>query len=176
VIPERLFIRAICDGDSVDWLRLDREDRPLGKFFRDECRENHRAMAATTFVLSEHKRKIPSRLWGYITLICSEVRIANGQVGQYPEAALKHAIPSVKIARLAVDNRIRGRGWGESLVNLALASTVEQVALVAGCRLVIVDAKRQSVEFYKRCNFVMLDTPENRNQDHPLMFFDLLRA
>ncbi len=160
----------------MNWLRLERENRPLATFFRKDCRDNHRTMAAATFVLAEQKRKIPCRLWGYITLICSEVQIANGQLEGDPERALKYAIPCVKIARLAIDSRIRKRRWGEHLVNFALALTVEQVASVAGCRLVIVDAKRQSVEFYKRCQFVMLDTPENRNQDYPLMFFDLLRA
>ena len=65
---------------------------------------------------------------------------------------------------------------GRAPSQFALALTVEQVACVAGCRLVIVDAKRQSVEFYKRRPSVMLDTPENWNWDYPLMFFDLLRA
>lgn len=76
-------------------------------------------------------------------------------------------------ARLAVDQRLRGLGIGEALVNLCLGITQEYIAPNVGCRFVMVDSKRDAVNFYDRMGFTMLDTPANREREEPVMFIDL---
>lgn len=42
-----------------------------------------------------------------------------------------------------------------------------------GCRFLVVDAKRDSVGFYQKSGFILLNTDSNYVDEHPLMFFDL---
>jgi hypothetical protein len=40
----------------------------------------------------------------------------------------------------------------------------------------MVDSKRNSVKFYERCGFTMLDTPENKERNEPVMYVDLSKV
>ena len=44
-----------------------------------------------------------------------------------------------------------------------------------GCRFLVVDSKRDSISFYQKGGFVLLDTVSNHSDQHPLMFFDLYK-
>ena len=75
-------------------------------------------------------------------------------------------------SRSAVTSKYRSYKLGRALVDFSLGRTLE-VSEVAGCRFVVVDAKRPSIGFYERCGFRMLDTEENRKRPEPIMFIDL---
>jgi GNAT superfamily N-acetyltransferase len=63
-------------------------------------------------------------------------------------------IPTVVLARLAVDRRAQGAGLGAALLKHFLAKTLE-VAEVVGVRLIVVHAKSETaVGFYSRYGFV----------------------
>lgn len=40
----------------------------------------------------------------------------------------------------------------------------------------MVESKREGVEFYEKCGFTMLDTPENEQRSEPVMFVDLSKV
>lgn len=61
-------------------------------------------------------------------------------------------VPVLRLARLAVDGRVRGVGLGGQLVRAALVIAVEQSERV-GCTGVIVDAKPDAIEFYRQLGF-----------------------
>ena len=44
-----------------------------------------------------------------------------------------------------------------------------------GCRFLVVDAKRDSIIFYQKAGFTLLNTASNQRDEHPLMFFDLYK-
>ena len=83
--------------------------------------------------------------------------------------------PAVKIARLAVDHRLKEKKLriGSQLVDLAIGISKDQICPAVGCRFIVVDAKKRSVGFYERCGFTALDTDENKQRDEPVMFIDL---
>ncbi|MGX5830130.1 hypothetical protein [Mesorhizobium sp. 43Arga] len=56
------------------------------------------------------------------------------------------------------------------------ASPKLKFAPMVGCRIAIVDRKTQSIGFYEKCGFTLLDMPENRDIEHPFMYLDLRRA
>jgi hypothetical protein len=37
----------------------------------------------------------------------------------------------------------------------------------------MVDSKKPSVDFYRKCGFTILDTADNRDREAPVMFIDL---
>jgi len=115
------------------------------------------------------------KLVGCATLVCGQIEVDGGEpapdVGE-AHFEYKH-FPAVKIARLAVDRRYRGTGLGRALVDFSLGVSRDTIASAVGCRFVVLDAKKQSVAFYEKNGFRMIDTKTNRERDEPVMFFDL---
>lgn len=114
----------------------------------------------------------------YISVVSGEVvtDIAdNSALGDDVEYNYKH-YPAIKIARLAVDKKYRSSGVGKILVDISLGIANEHVRPWVGCRFAMVDAKQDSVEFYKKCGFTLLDTPENLSRTEQVMFIDLMKA
>jgi hypothetical protein len=42
-----------------------------------------------------------------------------------------------------------------------------------GCRFLIVDSKQESIKFYEKLGFNLVNSEENREADNPMMFIDL---
>lgn len=119
------------------------------------------------------------KLLGYITLVCGEVVTGVDDDPLVAGDGLSfryRQYPAVKIARLAVDRRVRGAGVGSGLVNLAVGIAKESIAPNVGCRFVMVDSKQPSIRFYAGVGFTMLDTAVNRRRDEPVMFIDLSKV
>ncbi len=82
---------------------------------------------------------------GALDHVQASTRVGKG-VGRYP-------IPVMILARLAVDVRGRGQGWGAGLLKDAILRTV-QAADLAGIRAVLVHAKDEAAQgFYRRFEF-----------------------
>lgn len=89
------------------------------------------------------------RVLGYFTLSAASVSAEESSVrapGGYDE------VPCIRIARLAVDERVRGVGLGSELVRAALTIALGESERV-GCAGVIVDALPEAVGFYERFGF-----------------------
>ncbi|MDZ4179127.1 MAG: GNAT family N-acetyltransferase [Coriobacteriia bacterium] len=89
------------------------------------------------------------RVVGYFTLAAASVSAEESSVrapGGYAE------IPCIRIARLAVDERVQGIGLGGELVRAALTIALAESERV-GCAGVIVDAMPEAVGFYERFGF-----------------------
>jgi ribosomal protein S18 acetylase RimI-like enzyme len=169
--------RQIKPGDRLVGLSLgDAKFTPLKTYLQRNAAVHHNANLAKTYgsFTSSH----PSRLVGYITLVCGQIELQRelADLGQEVEYGYDH-YPAIKIARLAVDRRYKGRGIGQTLVKLALAIVRNEVCPHVGCRFVVVDAKPESVSFYEeKVGFTALATHENRASDRPVMFVDIHRA
>ena len=67
-----------------------------------------------------------------------------------------YALPILRLGRLAVVNRYQGQGIGKQLLRYVLRLALEQKDTV-GCVGVVVDAKPEAVEFYKKFGFSIVD-------------------
>jgi GNAT superfamily N-acetyltransferase len=165
-----VVIREIRPDDSVSGLSLGAaEFAPLKAFLRKCARRYHTECLAKTYVLVTGGDQ--PKIIAYVSLICSQIEVDGGHpsVEDYDYKDL----PAVKVARLAVDQRQRDHDYGSSLVALAVALATKQVMPHVGCRFLIVDSKKGSVDFYKKCGFTMLDTENNKRRSSPVMFMDL---
>jgi GNAT superfamily N-acetyltransferase len=125
---------------------------PLDDYFARHALPNDRAGVSRCFVLRPELADLPI-VCGFYTLSMASVQAdairaaLKGRLPRYP-------LPVALIGRLAVDERARGRGFGEELLIDALARVVAAGDSV-GCVGVIVDAKDESAErFYARYGFV----------------------
>lgn len=82
-------------------------------------------------------------------------------------------IPAVKIGRLAVAREWQGRGVGRNLIAMIAAQALMQ-GQKSGVRLLILEAKKESISFYEKCGFVLTkETRRERNKKNRTMFLDL---
>ena len=127
-------------------------NEPLDRYFKERIRKDVEAGVAAAFVMADG----PSVL-GYYTLSSHNVKRES-----LPEEVIKKLklprypfIPATLMGRLAVDLRYRGQRIGETLLVDGLRRScvnAEQVASFA----VMVDAKEDAVEFYRRYGFIQL--------------------
>ncbi len=83
------------------------------------------------------------------------------------------SIPALKIGRLAVDTQYQKRGIGRALLNYIAGMALETRGKM-GVRLLILQAKPDSIEFYGKCGFQLtFETRRERSRRHRTMFFDL---
>lgn len=162
-------LRLVEPGDTLTGLSLgDEAFQPLKTFLqRDAKRFQGRNLGRTYGVFAGRK------IVAYLTLVCGEVSSCD-DIQDAEDGFTYDSYPAIKIARLAVDRRHRG-GLGRQLVEFALGVAKNQICPAVGCRFVVVDSKQQSIGFYKRCGFTMINTVVNKDRDQPVMFIDLHR-
>lgn len=128
---------------------------PLDDYFARHALPNDRAGVSRCFVLRPESGDLPV-VCGFYTLSMASVQAdairaaLKGRLPRYP-------LPVALVGRLAVDERARGRGFGEDLLIDALARVVGAGESV-GCVGIIVDAKDEGAErFYGKYDFTTVE-------------------
>lgn len=169
-------VRKLRREDNVAKLSLGHENfAPLKSFLRKDAKAFERDSLARTYAAFIEGA---GEVIAYVTIICGEIVIEDEKQLEHPEDVnfrYSH-YPALKIARLATDRRFRGYGLGQSLVELSLGIAHEFICPNVGCRFIVVDAKKESVGFYEKCGFTIIDTEANLQREEPVMFIDLHRV
>lgn len=175
-VPKELELRLIHSDDILGKLSLGNAHyTPLKIFLKKMALGFHQYDIAKTYVLAEIDKQ-PARIWGYVTLMSSEIILNENQRPQEISASAKYeAFPAVKIARLAVDKALQGKGYGFTIVQWCATLVRRMIMPHIGCRFLVVDAKRDSIPFYERLGFELLNIESNVTDENPLMFFDIYK-
>ena len=102
---------------------------------------------------------------GFATIVASEIEIEDlpkttkKRISPYP-------LPILRLARLAVHQDARESGVGKMLLR-AVFLQAHEMAKRYGCIGVVVDAKPEAVEYYKKLGFDFLEVTEGCLQDRP---------
>ncbi len=75
-------------------------------------------------------------------------------------------VPVLRIARLAVDVSLQGRGIGKALLRFCF-ELAERLRDEYGCVGLVVDAKRQAISFYEQFGFVKVDAVSGLDENVP---------
>jgi ribosomal protein S18 acetylase RimI-like enzyme len=170
-----LDVRLIEPGDDLRGLSLGDEKFTALKTFlqRNALSYQRQSLARTYGAFTTGERP---KVMGYVTLVCGEITTDTDGPGLIQDEGLHYNYnhyPAVKIARLAVHSKMRSRNLGLSLVELAIGTAQDIVCPAVGCRFIVVDSKKDSVGFYEKCGFTLLDTAANKARAEPVMFIDL---
>jgi GNAT superfamily N-acetyltransferase len=128
----------------------------LNRFLKLFALANQRANSAQTYVLARERTVV-----GFYSLAVGAVEHDNAppRVGK---GLARHPVPVMILARLAVDVREQGKGFGKGLLKDALLRTA-QAADIAGIRALLVTAKNEAARsFYLRFDFE--PSPIHQNQ------------
>lgn len=136
VIIERLSKRH--DKESFDC-----DNNVLNDYLKKYALQNQeRYCISTTYVVTNKTKVI-----AYITLTLGTIKRTDLKE-KYPYEEL----PVLLIARLAVDKNFQGQGLGKKLLKIAFKQALE-LTKNTGCIGVVVDAKEEAVDFYKKFGF-----------------------
>lgn len=171
-------VKQIEPGDRLKGISLgDAAYTPLKTFLeKDAHRFETQSLARTYAAFKVFAEGKPPKIVGYVTLVCGEVVAREDDVDLLEEPDPRYHYdhyPAVKIARLAVDQNMRGSGLGRALVELAVGQAKNVICPSVGCRFVVVDSKKQSTKFYENCGFTILGTAANLERQAPVMWIDL---
>lgn len=154
----------ICSLDVThDRAGFDCGTSALNDFLCKTARQHRDKGLSNTFVLADEDT--PATIMGYFTLSFLEVDASHLPPDQARRLPKTSRLPAAKLARLAVDRRCQGKGYGAIL----LANAVKRVRATAqesgGVIGFFVDAKDDAAQrFYLRFGFIPL-------QDNPLSLF-----
>lgn len=133
----------------------------LDRFFQRYAGQNQfKHYVGSTYVLC-----LDTQIVGFATVsageICAE-NLADPLKQRFPN----YPLPILRIARLAIAKNYQGLGLGKKLLRacLELALTMKESY---GCIGVIVDAKAESIEFYKNLGFISLPTLSGKLGEKP---------
>lgn len=136
-------------------------DPDLDRFFRHYAGQNQfKHYIGATYVAVDDERIV-----GYATVAPSQVEVEDlptTEVKQLPS----YPLPVLRLARLAVDESAQGQGLGLQLLRFVFRLALK-MAGDYGCFGVIVDAKPESVSFYRRFGFIPLDVLEGQSDARP---------
>lgn len=144
--PVTLEIVAIGKGHRRE--AFDCGEAALNEYLRRYAHQNHERNLARTFVAADAGK----RIHGYYSLASAAVEFES-LPPDYAKRLPKYPVPAARIARLAVDRAMQGKGFGERL----LADALKRILLSAGTigiKVVLVDAKSEGARaFYRRYGF-----------------------
>ena len=146
-------LRLVLLTADHDLTGFDSGNDQLDSWLRDHAPASQRADLARTYLAL-----LKERVVAYVSLTTGSIRPEIAPK-RYARGMPRHALPTILIARLAVDHRHQGKRVGSRLLAEALRRAVA-ASDVAAARLVVVDAiDDRAAAFYRRRGFI--DVPEN---------------
>ncbi len=119
----------------------------LNRYISRFALNNQLAGSAQTYVGQADEKVV-----GYYSLAVGAVAHSQAPTRMVKGLA-RHPVPVMLLARLAVDNEVKGIGLGSALLHDALARTL-QAADIAGIRAIVVHAKdNEARRFYEHFDF-----------------------
>ena len=163
-------IRALQEGDDRSQFRSG--DPDLDRFFQKFAGQNQfKHYLGVTYVAVETRRIV-----GFATVAPGHVEI-DGLPAAVRKKLPRYPLPVLRLARLAVDEAVRGQGLGVQLLRFVLELAL-RMASDYGCVGVAVDAKSDAVDFYKKYGFISVDLAEGHSdaRTSPIPMFLATRA
>lgn len=134
----------------------------LDRFFLRYAGQNQfRHHIGTTYVAVDASGAIA----GFATVTASEI-VPDAMAPSKRRRLPKYPVPVLRLARLAVDERAKGKGIGTLLLR-AVFVLARQMADDIGCAGVLVDAKPDAVAFYAKLGFLELEAVAGALGDRP---------
>jgi GNAT superfamily N-acetyltransferase len=136
-------------------------DPDLDRFFRTYAGQNQfRHHIGTTYVAV-----MAGTIVGFATVSGATILIED-MPHMLRKRLPRYPLPVLRLARLAVDQETRGEGVARQLLK-AVFFLAHEMAARTGCVGVVVDAKPQAVEYYRRYGFEELEMIEGCLGDRP---------
>ena len=153
-------VRLLDPSDDRSGFKSGNED--LDRFFQKYAGQNQfRHYIGVTWVAVDG-----SRIVGFVTVSASSIECQDLPKSQKKRLSV-YPLPILRLARLAVDESEGGKGIAKQLIKTVLkqASGMKETF---GCVGIVVDAKPDAIEFYRRLGFLEMQVVEGFLRDRPI--------
>lgn len=133
---------------------------------REEALQYYWENLGVTYVFWSGKDQRPI---GFVTLAMGSLKKRDLPAEREEKKPFRH-VPSLLLGHIARDERYKGQGAGQIMVDWVL-NKATSLADEVGCRFIILDSERDMVQLYKRYGFEPI--PPEPNDRTYIMFFDL---
>jgi GNAT superfamily N-acetyltransferase len=157
-------IRALRPGDDLSTFSSGNLD--IDRFIRSYAARNQftEYLGTTYLALGEGA---DGGILGFVTLASGSVMAREvPALGSRRPKLPAHPLPALRLARLGVRQDQQGRGIGRLLVRYAFLRVLD-LARLAGCTGVLVDAKPAAVDFHRKLGFEPCPAESGGLLDHP---------
>ena len=152
-------VRKLKASDDRSEFRSGNVD--LDRFFAQYAGQNQfRHHLGTTYVAV-----VDELIAGYATVTASEI-LPSMMPAMTRKRPARYPVPVLRLARLAVDERTRSQGVGDTLMR-PVFTLAHGMADQFGCVGVLVDAKPDAIAFYRRFGFMVIDMVTGPLGDRP---------
>lgn len=119
----------------------------LDDYLRYYALQNDKKRIASAYVALDGEKVV-----GYYTLSNASITLSDlRQV--LAEKLPAYPIPAIRVGKFAIDQPVQGQGIGGDLLSDSLLRCVE-ASKISAVFAIIVDAKEQSIDFYKKYGFL----------------------
>jgi len=165
-IPFNQFSFSILDYDTdLSDFKCDNQD--LNEFLQIDAIKYQKERLAVTRLIY-----LQNALVGYFTLVSDSIEAAAIHSGDGNTEYPYQRYPALKIARLATDSRYQRRGVGRAMLLKTVQIAIDLSGYI-GVRIITVDSKPNSVEFYEIFGF---RRATRKNHDTVSLYRDFHRA
>lgn len=145
------------------------EYKDLNDFLKEDALKYQELGLSVTYVCIYQEQIV-----GYVTLCADAVRITPNEKQAFFDDIAPTEVPAIKIARLAVHKDFQNKGIGRYMILRALIMARDAKANI-GIRVVTVEAKQGSVNYYKeKLGFKLLEIYNTKGREHPYLWIDIL--
>ncbi len=145
MLEERLFDPTVHDRAAFA-----SGEAKLDQYLQRFASQHTKKDVSVVRVLVDHEA--PSFILGFYSLSAAQVDVEH-LAAQQAKKLPRFPVPCFRMGRLAVDSTQHGKGYGRTLVGLAVSRCLEAKKHIAAYAL-IVDAKHVDAKaFYEHCGF-----------------------
>ncbi len=157
---------------------FDCEDETLNDFLLNKAKGYKKEFLATTFILENKEHTVAYYSIFNASLFVEEDNFASKSswkkflqnLVSHPKRHLD-SFPALKIGRLGISKEFKGLGLGRMIINLIINEAYD-LNNTHACKVVSVDAYKQSINFYVKQGFIFMTDTDKDNETRQ-MYFDV---
>ena len=151
------------DGLSSNARRkVKKHDKEIENFLKREALNEQNQLLNTTHLLINDRNE----LVGFVSLCNDSLYLAEDSRNKFK--TIYASVPAIKIARLGINSKYQGQGYGEQLLKYSLYKSIKMCD-ISGVSFITLDCYKHRESYYEKFGFSKTDVqPKARPYDTPI--------
>jgi predicted GNAT family N-acyltransferase len=159
----------VVSSENVQYAEgFETDNKELRDFLVEDALKNQEVGISTTYLWFYNPG---NQLAAYVTILMDAIRVSGDLRDSFLGQGIGYkTLPALKIGRLCVDKKYERKGIGKNIIYFVMEKAIH-LSEEAGCRFIVVDAKKESEHFYRKLGF---DVLREREKGTIPMYFDII--
>jgi len=167
---KHLLINFTCNSNTDGMKskykrRVNKHDKEIENFLKHEALNEQELYLNTTHLLINDKNE----LVGFVSLCNDSLKLAEDSRNKFQ--TIYFSVPAIKIARLGINSKYQGKGYGEELLKYSLYQAVKTLEF-SGNAFITLDCYEHRRSYYEKFGFTETDEqPISHKYDTPISMY-----